>query len=92
MFRRFKPADDKFFKLFEEAADILFQGAVLLQDMMAKHETMEERLEELIGLEQKGDKVTDEIIDKLNETFMTPFDREDIYSLARELDEVLDSV
>ena len=92
MFQKFKPADDKFFKLFEEAADILLQGAILLQDMMAKHETMEERLEELIALEQKGDKVTEQIIDKLNETFMTPFDREDIYSLARELDEILDSV
>jgi len=92
MFRRFKPADAMFFELFEEAATILHQGAVLLQDMMAKHETMDERLNELIAVEQKGDKVTDEIIDKLNETFMTPFDREDIYSLARELDEVLDSV
>ncbi|PKM80661.1 MAG: DUF47 domain-containing protein [Firmicutes bacterium HGW-Firmicutes-14] len=92
MFRRFKPADGIFFKQFEEAADILHQGAILLQDMMGKHETMEERLEELIALEQKGDKVTDRIIDKLNETFMTPFDREDIYDLARELDEILDSV
>ena len=92
MFSRFKPADAKFFELFEEAATILHQGAVLLQDMMAKHETMDERLNELIAVEQKGDRVTDEIIDKLNETFMTPFDREDIYSLARELDEVLDSV
>lgn len=92
MFRKFKPADEKFFKLFEEAADILYQGSVLLQDMMAKHETMEERLKELIALEQKGDRVTDKIIDKLNETFMTPLDREDIYSLARELDEILDSV
>lgn len=90
--RRFRPADDKFYALFEEAADILYQGAVLLQDMMAKHETMEDRLEELIALEQKGDQVTDKIIDKLNETFMTPFDREDIYSLARELDEILDSI
>jgi len=92
MFGRFKPADAKFFSLFEEAADILYQGAVLLKDMMAKHETMEERLNELIAIEQKGDKVTDRIIDKLNETFMTPFDREDIYSLARELDEILDSI
>lgn len=92
MFRKFKPADAKFFTLFEEAADILYQGAVLLQDMMAKHETMEARLKDLIALEQKGDKVTDQIIDKLNETFMTPLDREDIYSLARELDEILDSV
>lgn len=92
MFTRFKPADDKFFTLFEEAADILYQGAVMLQDMMDKYETMDERLNELICLEQKGDRVTDQIIDKLNETFMTPFDREDIYSLARELDEILDSV
>ncbi|WP_418790547.1 DUF47 domain-containing protein [Phosphitispora sp. TUW77] len=92
MFRRFKQTDDRFFELFEEAANILLQGAVLLQDMMAKYETMEERLNELIVLEQKGDKVTDEIVDKLNETFMTPFDREDIYNMAKELDEVLDSV
>lgn len=92
MFTRFKSADDKFFTMFEEAADILYQGAILLQDMMAKHETMEARLIELIALEQKGDRVTERIIDKLNETFMTPFDREDIYSLARELDEILDSV
>ncbi|MFA5881868.1 MAG: DUF47 family protein [Eubacteriales bacterium] len=92
MFKRFKPADEKFFSLFEEAATILYQGAVLLQDMMAKHETMDARLEELIALEQKGDRVTEQIIDKLNETFMTPFDREDIYSLARELDEILDSI
>lgn len=92
MFERFKPADEAFFKLFEEAADILFQGAELLQEMMATHETIDSRLEDLIKLEQNGDKVTDKIIDKLNETFMTPFDREDIYSLARELDEILDSV
>jgi len=92
MFRRFKPADDKFFDLFEQAADILYQGAVLLQDMMAKHETLGQRLDDLICLEQTGDKITEQIIDKLNETFMTPFDREDIYSLARELDEILDSV
>ncbi len=92
MFRKFKPSDEMFFKLFEQAADILYQGAILLQDMMAKHETMEARLDDLIALEQKGDKVTEKIIDKLNETFMTPFDREDIYSLARELDEILDSV
>lgn len=92
MFQRFKPADEVFFKLFEEAADILFQGAELLREMMATHETIDTRLEDLIKLEQKGDKVTDKIIDKLNETFMTPFDREDIYSLARELDEILDSV
>lgn len=92
MFSRFKPADEFFFDRFEEAADILHQGAVLLQEMMAKPDTMEAGLDRLISLEKESDKVTDKIIDKLNETFMTPFDREDIYSMARELDEILDSV
>ncbi len=92
MFGRFKSEDAKFFVLFAEAADILHQGAVLLDDMMGKHESMDQRLNELIALEQKGDGVTNQIIDKLNETFMTPFDREDIYALARELDEILDSI
>lgn len=92
MFSRFKPADELFFEMFEEAADILHKGALLLQEMMANPSTMEARLCEMIALEKESDKVTDKIIDKLNETFMTPFDREDIYSLARELDEILDSV
>lgn len=92
MFSKFKSEDEKFFQMFEEAADILHQGAVLMNDMMDKHDTIETRLNELIQIERKGDTVTEQIIDKLNETFMTPFDREDIYSLARELDEILDSV
>ncbi|MGI6285681.1 DUF47 family protein [Neomoorella humiferrea] len=87
-----KSSDEQFFKLFEEAAEIIYQGASLLQSMMDKYETIEKRLDELVALEQKGDKVTDKIIDKLNKTFITPFDREDIYSIARELNEIMDSV
>lgn len=92
MFQRFKPTDKQFFTLFEEGADILSQGANLLTSMMEHYETMEDRLAELISLEQMGDVVTEKIIDKLNQTFITPFDREDIYALARELDEILDSI
>ena len=92
MLGRFRPAEDRFFSLFEEAADILHQGSLLFKDMMEKHETMGERLCDLVTIEHRGDEITDQIIDKLNETFMTPFDREDIYSLARELDEILDSI
>jgi len=50
MFERFKPADEVFFKLFEEAADILYQGAELLREMMARHESIDTRLEDLIKL------------------------------------------
>lgn len=92
MLGRFRPAEDRFFSLFEEAADILHEGSLLFKDMMEKHETMGERLCELVKIEHRGDEITDQIIEKLNETFMTPFDREDIYSLARELDEILDSI
>lgn len=92
MFKKFKPVDEMFFNAFEESATILYQGALLLRDMMDNHETIGERLNELIELERKGDRVTDLIITKLNETFMTPFDREDIYILAKELDEILDSM
>ncbi|WP_258358687.1 DUF47 domain-containing protein [Moorella sulfitireducens] len=88
----FKSADEQFFKLFEEAAEIIYQGAILLKNMMDKYESIEKRLDELVVLEQKGDKVTDTIIDNLNKTFITPFDREDIYSIARELNEIMDSV
>lgn len=92
MFQRFKPNDKEFFALFEEGADILNQGSNLLSRLMERYEDMETRLDELVALEQKGDMVTEKIIDKLNQTFITPFDREDIYSLARELDEILDSI
>lgn len=88
----FKSADEHFFKLFEEAAENINQGAILLKNMMDKYETIDKRLDELVALEQTGDKITDAIIDKLNKTFITPFDREDIYSLARELNEIMDSV
>jgi hypothetical protein len=54
MFNRFKTADEVFFKSFEEAADILYQGALLLQDMMSNHDALEEGLKELICLEQKA--------------------------------------
>lgn len=92
MFLRIKPTEKEFFRLFEEGADILQQGASLLEDLVADYERLEERLPELIEVEHRGDEVTEKIIEKLNQTFITPFDREDIYTLARELDEILDSI
>jgi len=89
---RFKSADESFFKLYEEAAGIIHQSALLLKDMTVSYEDAEKRLGDIVILDQKEEKITDTIIDKLNGTFITPFDREDIYSLARELNEIQDSI
>lgn len=89
---RFKSADECFFKLYEDAADIIVQSALLLRDMTINYEDAEKRLGDIVILDQKEEKITDAIIDRLNGTFITPFDREDIYSLARELNEIQDSI
>jgi len=89
---RFKSSDENFFKLYEEAADIIYQSALLLKNMTFSYEDAEKRLGDIVVLDQKEEKITDTIIDKLNGTFITPFDREDIYSLARELNEIQDSI
>lgn len=89
---RFKSSDEKFFELYEAAAEIIYQSALLLNDMTVNFEEADKRLGDIVVLDQKEEKITDTIIDKLNGTFITPFDREDIYSLARELNEIQDSI
>lgn len=87
-----RPKEEKFFQLFEEGASIVNEGALMLQRMMDSYETMETRLCELTELENKADVITDSIVERLNRTFITPLDREDIYTLARVLDDVLDFI
>ncbi|MHB9093996.1 MAG: DUF47 family protein [Eubacteriales bacterium] len=87
-----KPKEEKFFELFREGAGIVKEGSQLMQNMMSCYECMEDRLAELLKLQKRGDEVTETIIRRLDETFITPFDREDIYSLARGLDEILDAI
>jgi uncharacterized protein Yka (UPF0111/DUF47 family) len=59
---------------------------------MNEYDLLPEKLVELTRLEDEGDSVIQNILDKLNQTFLTPFDREDIYTLARELDRILDHI
>lgn len=87
-----RPKEEKFFQLFEEGAAIVNEGALMLQRMMDRYETMDARLCELTELENKADVITDSIVERLNRTFITPLDREDIYTLARVLDDVLDYI
>jgi len=86
----FKPKEDEFFKLFVDSSQVLRQGAYVLKDVMDNYTQLEEKMEQISKLEHQADDINDAIIDKLNQTFITPLDREDIYSLATMLDDVVD--
>jgi len=86
----FKPKTDDFFKLFLDSSNVLRQGAYVLKDVMDNYTKLEEKMQQISKLEQQADDINDAIIDKLNKTFITPLDREDIYSLATKLDDVVD--
>ena len=90
----FTPKDVKFFPLLKETASILVQASSLLQELFEL--TEKEKRKDLCALikaeEIKGDKATGSILKALNETFITPFDREDIDALADKMDNVIDSI
>ena len=90
MVLRLFPREEGFFALFERAAENILQSALLLRNLFDDYRDVGARAAAIKGLEDRGDEITHEIIDRLNRTFVTPFDREDIYELARQLDNVID--
>jgi len=89
---RLIPRDIKFFQMFAEVSDNLNQGARLLHQILDDYQDLEVRVRQLKDIEHRGDEMTHNILTKLNQTFITPFDREDIHRLASSLDDVLDFV
>ena len=89
---RLIPKDTKFFDMFAEMASNLGDGARLLQQTLVEFTNVDARVQQLKDIEHRGDEMTHNILTKLNSTFITPFDREDIYRLASSLDDVLDFV
>lgn len=86
----FKKKDTEFYELFVESAKLFYKGALIMDEVMLDYLKGEEKMQEIISLEHHADDVNDRIIDKLNQTFITPIDREDIYSLANGLDDGVD--
>jgi uncharacterized protein len=84
------PRDREFFDLFEEAGGNILRAAALLEEMLADFPERSELAREILICEQDGDRITHDIIQRLNQTFVTPIDREDIYGLASALDDVVD--
>jgi predicted phosphate transport protein (TIGR00153 family) len=86
----FVPKDREFFDLFEEAASNIVRGADLLDQMLRSYPERRDLARDILVCEQDGDRITHDIIQRLNQTFVTPIDREDIYELAGKLDDVID--
>src|SRR5690349_17877618 len=89
---RLIPRQVRFFEMFTDMANNLTTGARLLKSILEDMKDVAARVEQLKTIEHRGDEITHEIITRLNQTFITPFDREDIHKLASSLDDVLDFV
>jgi uncharacterized protein len=84
------PRETVFFDLFEKSADNVQKGAQRLLDLMGNFCDLAYRAQEIKEIEHTGDKLTHDMIERMNKTFITPLDREDIHELACRLDDVID--
>ena len=84
------PSGREYFALFEEAGANVLRSAELLDEMLASYPDRPELAQEILDCEHKGDRITHDLIQHLNNTFVTPIDREDIYRLAGALDNIVD--
>jgi predicted phosphate transport protein (TIGR00153 family) len=88
----FLPRDREFFDLFEEAGGNILRSAELLETMLRDYPENSELAREILICEQHGDRITHDIVQRLNNTFVTPIDREDILALATALDDIVDFI
>jgi predicted phosphate transport protein (TIGR00153 family) len=90
--RRFRliPREESFYDLFVQQAELLVRGATLLQDLVTNWDGVVEKAGRLHDFEHELDEVTHEVMRRLNTTFVTPLDREDIHELGSSMDDVMD--
>ena len=86
------PKEEKFFVMFKDMTKNTIQGAELLKEMLDKFEDPVASQKRIKEVEHRGDQLTHDIIQKLNKSFVTPLDREDIYALSAALDDVMDLI
>lgn len=86
------PKEEAFFDLFKKAAHNMIEGSRLLKDMMEDFRDLPDKAKRIKEVEHVGDGITHDIALRLNQTFITPIDREDIHDLASALDDILDAV
>ena len=86
------PKNERFYDDFVALAEEIRRGASVLEEMLAPEQPLWDKADEIKEIEHKCDFLTHEIIQRLRRTFVTPLDREDIHSLARSLDDVMDAI
>lgn len=89
---RILPRDEKFYDMFTALATRLTASATLLHELFKSPSELDAKVLKIKGLEHEADNLTHDIIDRIDRTFVTPFDREDIHALASELDDVIDLI
>src|ERR1700686_4272686 len=90
--QRLLPREEGFYPLFVKQADNIFVGAKALLEMLSHYTGVPEQVQSIKAIEHHGDDITHSILTKLNQTFITPFDREDIHELCNRLDDVIDLI
>jgi predicted phosphate transport protein (TIGR00153 family) len=86
----FTPKDRVYFELFEEAGQNILAATELLDQMLTNFPDSKDLAKQILDLEHEGDRIIHDIIHRLNQTFVTPIDREDILALASSLDDIID--
>jgi predicted phosphate transport protein (TIGR00153 family) len=86
------PRDKQFFDLFRKVAGEIRSAAVLLEEMLASDPPNEAKADAIRDAEHRSDALTHDTIQRLHRTFVTPFDREDLYAMASALDDVMDAI
>jgi predicted phosphate transport protein (TIGR00153 family) len=89
---RLIPRDEKFYDLFTRTGEIILDTSRALESMLSNYDRLHERVAEIQALEKQGDVVDREVGARLERSFITPFDREDIHELSVHLDDVLDGI
>jgi len=86
------PREEKFFEYFQEAARNVLEAARALKEMLDDYRDPHGAWKKIVDYEHEGDKLTHQIMRRLNQTFITPIDREDIHALTSALDDVVDAI
>ncbi len=92
MFKRFLPKQNKFFDILIQLTQSMLESAQLLKEMFDKNENFPDYASRIHIVENKCDDLTHDVIRELNDTFITPIDREDIFALVNSLDDIVDAI
>lgn len=86
------PREEKFFDLFIAQMENAYQASVLLLDLLTNYTDLPKKVQVIKDLENDGDDLAHDIMERLNKTFITPIDREDIYAICVKLDDIIDYI